>query len=523
MVMPVDEGQANASLAPWARGLLRTIYGSESAYPGRDPYRVMYGGRTISDFSDHPRQLIPIVSGPNATSRTGLRTSAAGGYQFLRGSWDEAKGALGLTDFSPGNQDKAAIWHAERTYKARTGRDLQADIEAAGGDPEKLTSVGRGLSGWWTSLPGGIEPNKATGSFGNRFAKNLSYAGTEEDPSKPALYSPMAYAGDQNMPLQIGVRPRGTDERAPDQFVDQYKPVAERGPVNFSDDPLSWIRGRNEYGYNFPKGLLAAASALMSVNNPKGAAALQGLIPAEDTPEYAVQMSQDGQQALLLDRKSGRTQTIPTGFKPPVQEFEKVGSPDMKSLLDAQSSALPIANSARSAKDFVKLLDNGKISTDVWSRGWGAVNSVLGQTDEGQRLLNQLNSFVEDLTADRLHANTGTQTDKDYEVAKKGIVSALASNDPKSMRDALAKYIEISNKVSGQNLKNTVAAHEANNPKANPQVFSPFKKAIDEQDRSYQDWLEYDRSFKAKARSTDATKGSSDWWKSRVTVKPRYQ
>lgn len=158
-----------ASVPPEGRALLDAIAGSESNYPGRDPYKVIYGGREAKDFADHPRQYVPIVSGPNS----GLKTSAAGRYQYLARSWDEAKNALGLPDFSPENQDKAAWWDAQRAYKANTGRDLQADIVAAGNDPQKLTSIGRGISTWWTSLPGGIEPNKATGSFGQRLAQRL--------------------------------------------------------------------------------------------------------------------------------------------------------------------------------------------------------------------------------------------------------------------------------------------------------------------------------------------------------------
>jgi muramidase (phage lysozyme) len=153
------------------RALLDTIAGSESAYPGRDAYKVIYGGRVSETLTDHPRQHVEIVAGPNA----GKKTSAAGRYQYLARSWDEARRALGLPDFSPESQDKAAFWEAQRTYRAKTGRDLIADIREANGDPQKLAGIGRGISSWWTSLPGGIEPNKATSSFGDRFAQNLLY------------------------------------------------------------------------------------------------------------------------------------------------------------------------------------------------------------------------------------------------------------------------------------------------------------------------------------------------------------
>lgn len=153
------------------RALLDTIAGSESAYPGRDPYKAIYGGRAAESLTDHPRQHVEIVTGPNI----GQKSSAAGRYQYLARSWDEASKALGLPDFSPESQDKAAFWEAQRTYRAKTGRDLVTDIQEANGDPQKLAVIGRGISSWWTSLPGGIEPNKATSSFGDRFAQNLLY------------------------------------------------------------------------------------------------------------------------------------------------------------------------------------------------------------------------------------------------------------------------------------------------------------------------------------------------------------
>jgi muramidase (phage lysozyme) len=153
------------------RALLDTIAGSESAYPGRDPYKVIYGGRLAETLTDHPRQYVQIVAGPNA----GQKTSAAGRYQYIERSWDEASKALGLPDFSPANQDRAAFWEAQRIYRAKTGRDLVTDIQEANADPQKLTVIGRGISSWWTSLPGGIEPNRATSSFGDRFAQNLLY------------------------------------------------------------------------------------------------------------------------------------------------------------------------------------------------------------------------------------------------------------------------------------------------------------------------------------------------------------
>ncbi len=142
------------------RQLLDTIAGSES--PG---YNTIYGGQQFQDFADHPRQAVPITSGPNA----GKTSSAAGRYQFLGSTWDQVKKEAGLPDFSPDSQDKGAWYLANKTYQQKTGRDLAADLENAKGNPNAIAGIGKMLSGVWTSLPGGIEPNRATGSFAQRY------------------------------------------------------------------------------------------------------------------------------------------------------------------------------------------------------------------------------------------------------------------------------------------------------------------------------------------------------------------
>lgn len=143
------------------RALLDTIAGSES--PG---YNTMYGGGQFEGYTDHPRKAVPITTGPNV----GKTSSAAGRYQFLGSTWDEVKREAGLPDFSPESQD-AGAWHlATKTYKAKTGRDLAGDLEKAQGNPQAIAGIGKYLSGVWTSLPGGIEPNRATGSFAQRFS-----------------------------------------------------------------------------------------------------------------------------------------------------------------------------------------------------------------------------------------------------------------------------------------------------------------------------------------------------------------
>lgn len=155
---------------------------------------MKYGGRRFHDFSQHPNDPVPITSGPNA----GQTSTAAGRYQFLKGTWDEAANALGLTDFSPANQDRAAWWLAQRDYAKRTGgRTLADDLKST--DPAMRANIGRVLSGTWTSLPGGIETSTNGGRFGSELEANMRRqqraqmihgAKSGPEPSLPSLSTP---------------------------------------------------------------------------------------------------------------------------------------------------------------------------------------------------------------------------------------------------------------------------------------------------------------------------------------------
>ena len=122
-------------------------------------YDELYNGKKFTDFSKHPNQPQSILSGPHK----GEFSSAAGRYQFLKGTWDTAAKALNLKDFSPASQDAAAWWLAKTTYKQKTGGDLEEALRSQ--DPKVRSGIGPALAGQWTSLPGGIEPNGATGGF----------------------------------------------------------------------------------------------------------------------------------------------------------------------------------------------------------------------------------------------------------------------------------------------------------------------------------------------------------------------
>lgn len=85
-----------------------------TARNGRDPYRTCYAYKhTVRDYRDHPSVTGEWDGEPldNLGPRyAGQKSTAAGRYQIIKPTWLRAKAALGLPDFSPASQDRAALW-----------------------------------------------------------------------------------------------------------------------------------------------------------------------------------------------------------------------------------------------------------------------------------------------------------------------------------------------------------------------------------------------------------------------------
>lgn len=130
------------SMSPAAAGFLGAVGSAES---GND-YNVMFSPgekrRTFSDFSKHPNSPARIPSGPNK----GKVSTAAGRYQIIKPTWDRAAAALGLEDFSPANQDRAAWWIAQEAFERNSG-GISLERALASGDPIQIEKVRRVLSG----------------------------------------------------------------------------------------------------------------------------------------------------------------------------------------------------------------------------------------------------------------------------------------------------------------------------------------------------------------------------------------
>lgn len=136
---------------PYVQAWLATIRWAEGA-----GYNTLYGGSTFSDYSKHPNRRI---------TAGGYTSTAAGGYQFLYGTWVGIANKLGLSDFSPRSQDIAALeLTAER---GALNYILKGDLVSA------LKTLGCA----WASLPySGCRQNEK--SLASVTAKFNSYVGS---------------------------------------------------------------------------------------------------------------------------------------------------------------------------------------------------------------------------------------------------------------------------------------------------------------------------------------------------------
>lgn len=88
---------------PNVRKMLDLI--SYTEHTQNNGYYTAFGGGRLSSLADHPRYKKQF----RQTDGRMNTTSAAGRYQFLRGTWDGLARKYGFSDFSPRNQDLGAV------------------------------------------------------------------------------------------------------------------------------------------------------------------------------------------------------------------------------------------------------------------------------------------------------------------------------------------------------------------------------------------------------------------------------
>ncbi len=112
-------------------------------------YNTNFGGSRFEDLADHPRVARPFTQ----TDGKQNKTTAAGRYQFLSSTWDDAKNQLGLEDFSGRSQNAAATMLMDRA--GALDELLKGNYKGAS---DKLGSV-------WASLPSSqyAQPKRSEG------------------------------------------------------------------------------------------------------------------------------------------------------------------------------------------------------------------------------------------------------------------------------------------------------------------------------------------------------------------------
>lgn len=117
-------------------------------------YRTAFGGGKLNSLNDHPRYLKTFKQ----TDGTLNKTSAAGRYQFLKGTWDNVARQYGLKDFSPHSQDLGAValLFGRDAIPALLKGDFQTAVRKTGAE--------------WASLPtSNYKQNKRSWDNVNKF------------------------------------------------------------------------------------------------------------------------------------------------------------------------------------------------------------------------------------------------------------------------------------------------------------------------------------------------------------------
>ncbi|WP_314434610.1 glycoside hydrolase family 24 protein [Massilia timonae] len=144
---------SGGAMTPWeqqnVQAFLRTIRTAEGT-AGGNGYSMLFGGDTFTGFADHPRVKITRTSNGRP-----ITSSAAGAYQMLARTWDGVRAKLGLADFSPASQDRAAVELIRQ-------RGALADVRAG-----RFADAINKCRKEWASLPGAGygQPEKNVGDL----------------------------------------------------------------------------------------------------------------------------------------------------------------------------------------------------------------------------------------------------------------------------------------------------------------------------------------------------------------------
>lgn len=162
---------------PEQRAMLDAIAWAE----GGVTYRTMFGGGQF-DISKGWKHPDTVVHGKRYSS------AAAGRYQFLPRTWNMAARALGLKDFSPINQDKAAIYLMDRRLGGNS-----ADILRREGVSNRVLNA---FAGEWAAVPNAYgrsaygQPVKKIKAFKDKYNSFLNTTSQQQQPPQQQPQQP---------------------------------------------------------------------------------------------------------------------------------------------------------------------------------------------------------------------------------------------------------------------------------------------------------------------------------------------
>jgi muramidase (phage lysozyme) len=232
-----SDGEFVATGNVYEKALLETISQVEGT-AGPDGYRTMFGGGKFK---------APPWKHPDSVVRSGGYASAAAGkYQFMPDTWAGCVKALGLSDFSPANQDKAALWLAK-------GRGVNPSKQITLSDMEKLGVEWAGLTPHYgqtnrTAKTSLIIYNKKLNELGATSSKPIS-------PSSPAgsvdpcICDPETPSGDPGNISESGTKQLGTGTFIQGNTGRSDGPHFHIGPTELYDpNGDKWNGGKTEQG-----------------------------------------------------------------------------------------------------------------------------------------------------------------------------------------------------------------------------------------------------------------------------------
>lgn len=262
---------------PNVRAFLRMLRHGEGT-SDEAGYRRMFGGKLFESFADHPRDAQTHGLGGKS-----LTSTAAGAYQFLSKTWDGLVKQYGFADFSPKNQDLAAV----ALIKGRTALD---DVIAGRFE----IAVGK-CAREWASLPGSpygqpvISMAKAKQVYeaaGGRYAPAISATANSEMLASTTEETPVLPIA---IPLIAGLA---------GHLIDAFAPLAKE---KISKE-LARHSDRPEVVQQVTSGIIEAAKAITGKADPIDAVAAVKADPAALQQVETSTLAELERLAPMLDR-----------------------------------------------------------------------------------------------------------------------------------------------------------------------------------------------------------------------------